>query len=531
MKKLTLCLSLMLINTFTPVESEIDVPQPADLGLVKEKLLLDAIEAAQGSVRNAPDDANVWGHLGDVYLSHGWEIPAIPCYRQASQLAPNEFRWYYLLGRLNKQHYPKESVEYLTRALALDPKYVPAHLYLASALRILGRLDEARHHLERAKQLQPDNPFSELWLGEIALSRQQIEAARTHLESALRLNPGQSEAHALMAQIAITAGDTQAAQQHAQAARQPSQYGELADPAWWEVLQAGVTAPLYAERGRHYMSRGDYAHAVAEFAPLITDTQKDIKVWFDYGISLMHTRQHTEALAVFERTQWLLHNDAEIQKERSTEEIAYLKAQAYNYMGQIYYEIGQTDAAVLACQKTLQFGELLIRGGENGKPQGQLGISAYGTFFSNVHANLAMVYENTNQLEAAIGHYQKALELQPVKLSLHSNLAGVYWKKRRYVEAEPHYKQVIAHEARDVQAIYRLGLIFVMKNHYLEAISHFKKVIEIDGTHVRAYGALGVAYQKIGHISEAIGTFEKVLELEPGNKVALDLLQQLHESK
>lgn len=531
MKKLTLCLSLILINTLTPVESEIDVPEPADLGLVEEKLLLDAIEAAQSAVRNVPKDAKVWGHLGDVYLSHGWEIPAIPCYRQASQLAPNEFRWHYLLGRLKKQHHPKESVEHLTRALALDPKYVPAHLYLASVLRILGRLDEARHHLERAKQLQPDNPFSELWLGEIALSRRQIEDARTHLERALRLNPGQSEAHALMAQITITAGNTQAAQQHAQAARQPSQYGELEDPAWWEVLQAGVTAPLYAERGRHYMSRGYYARAVAEFEPLITDTQKDIKVWFDYGISLMHTGQHTEALAVFERTQWLLHNDAEIQKERSADELAYLKAQAYNYMGQIYYEIGQTDAAILACQQTLQFGEFLIKEKEGNTPQGQLGISDYGTFFSNVHANLAMVYEHTNQLEAAIRHYQKALELQPVKLSVHRNLAGVYWKKRRYVEAEPHYKQIIAHETGDVQAIYRLGLILVMKNHYPEAISHFKKVIEIDGTHVRAYGALGVAYQKIGHISEAIGTFEKVLELEPGNKVALDMLKELHESK
>ena len=279
------------------------------------------------------------------------------------------------------------------------------------------------------------------------------------------------------------------------------------------------------------MARGDYARAVAEFAPLISDTQKDIQVWFDYGISLLHTERHAEALAVLEQMLSLLHNDTEIQKERSTNEIAYLKAQAYNYMGQIYYEIGQTDAAILACQKTLQFGELLIKGKEDDKPQRQSNLSDYGTFFSNVHANLAMVYENTNQLEAAIRHYHKALALQPVKLSLHRNLAGVYWKKRRYAEAEPHYKQVIAHEARDVQAIYRLGLIFVMQNHYPEAISHFKKVIEIDGTHVRAYGALGVAYQKIGHISAAIDTFEKVLALEPNNKVALEMLKQLHESK
>ena len=158
MKKLILCLFLILISALTPVTGEIDVPEPADLGLVEEKLLLDAIRDAQKAVRNSPEDAAVWGYLGHVYLSHGWELPAIPCYRQATVLAPDVFRWHYLLGRLNKQHYPKTAVEYLTRALALDSKYVPAHLYLASALRILGRLDEARHHLERAKAASTRQP-------------------------------------------------------------------------------------------------------------------------------------------------------------------------------------------------------------------------------------------------------------------------------------------------------------------------------------------------------------------------------------
>ena len=527
MNKLILSLLLILINTVTFAAAEIDIPEPADLGLVEEKLLLDAIAAAQKAVRNSPKDENVWGYLGDVYLSHGWEIPAIPCYHKASQLAPDEFRWHYLLGRLNKQHHAEEAVPHLTRALTLDPKYVPAHLYLASALRILGRLDEARHHLQRAKELQPDNPFSELWLGEIALSKQQIEIARTHLERALQLNPEQSEAHALMAQIAIASGNTEAAKQHAQAARHPSQFSELADPAWWEVLQAGVTAPLYAERGRRYMSTGNYARAVAEFTPLISDTQKDIQLWLDYSISLLHTRRHNDALAALEQTQSILYTDEEVQKERNADEIAYLKAQVYNYMGQIYYEIGQTAAAIRACQMAIQIGQLK----RSGKSQTLSYVSDYITFFSNVNANLAMVYENTGQLDAAITHYQQALELLPTKPSLHRDLAGAYWKKRLYASAQPHYKQVIAYNATDIQAIYRLGLIFLMREHYPEAVAYFNRVIEIDARHVRAYGGLGVAYQKLGNISKAIHTFERVLQLEPNNKVALEKLKKLHELK
>lgn len=524
----------MLMNISAFVGGDIDVPQPGDLDLVEEKPLIAAIENAQTAVRKSPDTPDVWGQLGHVYLSHGWEIPAIPCYRQASRLAPNEFKWLYFLGRLTKQRQPAEAVKYLTRALTLDSTSAPAHLYLASALRILGKFDEAQQHLEHAKHLQPNNPFSELWLGEIALAKRQLKLARTHLEKALRLNPAQSEAHALMAQVAIALGDTQTAKQHAQAARNPSQYGELIDPLWWDVLKAGVTAPLYAERGRRYMSEGDYAKAVTEFETLISDEQKDIKVWFDYGVSLLYTgTRHHDALAVLEHLLALLDKDIEVQKERSADEIVYLKAQAYNYIGQIYYETGQAAAAIRACRTVLQF----KKNKRDSESQGQLNLSDYDTFFSNVHANLATVYENTGQLEEAIQHYQEALTSLnwekgvPSQLSVHRDLAGAYWKKRSYTAAEPHYKQVITHDATDVQAIYRLGLISLMKEDYLAAVSLFKKVIAIEATHVRAYGALGVVYQELGNIPEAIGVFERILELEPRNKVALDKLRELHELK
>ena len=526
--KQILCLLLILTSSFAFADSKVDIPQPADLDLVEEKLLMEAIETAQKAVRNSPDDAEVWGHLGHVYLIHGWEAPAIPCYRRASLLAPDEFRWLYFWGRLTKQRQPEAAVKSLTRALTLNAAYAPAHLYLAAALRILGRLDEAQRHLEHAKRLQPNNPFSELWLGEIALARQQMKLARTHLESALRLNPRQSEAHALMAQVTVTLGDKQAAKQHAQAARHASQYSELSDPLWWDVLKAGVTASLYAERGRRYMSEGDYVSAVAEFEPLITDAQKDVKVWFDYGIALLHTGRYQDAVATLESLLVLLHTDEDVQKEKKPDEIAYLKARVYNHLGQTYYATGRVDAAIRACQQAIQFSDSLV-----GKSHGTDKIydSEHFEFFANVHANLAMVYENTGQLEQAILQYQKALGLMPTKPPLHQGIAGAYWKKRQYTAAEPHYKIVTANDATNLQAVYRLGLIFLVQELYKEAASQFKKVIELDATYARAYGGLGLAYQKLGKFPEAIEAFETVLRLEPGNRTAIETLRELHETK
>ncbi|MDE0681723.1 MAG: hypothetical protein OXI63_02290, partial [Candidatus Poribacteria bacterium] len=75
----TLLIHLFLISIAVFAGAEIDIPQPADLDLVEEKLLLEAIETAQEAVRNSPDDADVWGQLGHVYHINGWEAPAIPC--------------------------------------------------------------------------------------------------------------------------------------------------------------------------------------------------------------------------------------------------------------------------------------------------------------------------------------------------------------------------------------------------------------------------------------------------------------------
>ena len=528
MKKLSLLLLLLFISGSVFAGRLVDIPQPADLDLVEEKQLLDAVETAQKAVRNSPNDAKVWGQLGHVYLSHRWEVPAIACYRRANGLAPNEFRWLYLLGRLTTRREPEAAVKYLNRALTLDPTYAPAHLYLASACRTLGKLDEARQHLESAKRIQPNNPFSELWLGEIALARQQMKLARTHLGEALRLNPKQSEAHALMAQVAIALGDKQTGKQHAQAASRPTEYGELSDPLWWDVLKAGVTAPLYAERGRRYMSEGNYASAVAEFEVLISRTQKDIDVWLDYGVSLLHIKRYGEALAALKHVQTLLRSDEDVHKEQNPHEIAYLQAQTYNHIAQIYYETGQTDAAILTGKKAIQLFHSTLG---KSQPSDEIRDSEHLTFLANVYANLAMAYEDIGQLEQAIAQYQKALELLPTKSALHRDLAGVYWKMRRYAEAESHYKIVIADDATDVQTIYRLGLIFLAKGDCKEAMIQFEKVIELDAAHVRAYEAVGIAFQELGDISAAIGAFEQVLALEPGNKNALETIKELRERK
>ena len=296
--------------------------------------------------------SDAWGQLGKVYHIHGWETEAAQCYRRAADIQPTEFRWLYYLGMIAYKINPKEAADVLARAIRLNPEYAPAHIYCAYALRRLGRLEGAKCHLERAKGFDPQNPFAELWLGELALTAKQFEAARDHLQRALALNPEQSEAYAAIAQVALVLGDVEAANRYAQAARNPTQYTEMRDPLWWEVIKAGVTARWVAERGRRYLWEGDFEHAATELEVIISDKQKNPEVWLNYGIALLFTERYNEAIVALGNVLAALrHSD---NQPKNPEEVADLSAQSYYHLGLAYERTERFEKAIAAYQKVIQ---------------------------------------------------------------------------------------------------------------------------------------------------------------------------------
>ena len=497
MKKFVFFL-LIGVSLLRFTDAEIEIPQPADLDLIENSHVLAEVEAAQKAVRNSPDDGEAWGRLGHVYLIYGWTALTEPCYRRASILAPAEFRWYYFLGRVTSHSNPEAAVDIFTRALQLDATYAPAHLYLASALRALRRFEQAEHHLERAKHLQPDNPLSDLWLGEIALAKQEIKLAEEHLQRALSLNPNQSEAHAILSQVYFALKEHSFAKQHAQAARQPSQYTELADPLWW-------------------------------FEPRVLSSPKDAEAWIKYGMEFIAIKRYDDAVAALEQAQALIQSGEWEHHEKKTTDATYLRVRIHHYFGQIHYQQGRTGEAIQSYQQAIQIQEA-DASGVNATVSPQMpppNRSERLRFFASVRANLAVIYEEVGQLEQAIKQYQKALSIVPTEPALHRNLAAIYWHQENYVAAEHHYKSVIAHDATDIQALDSLGFISLVKADYMEAVVRFERVRELDTTYIEAYRGLGIAHTELGNFLDAIIAFETLLALEPADPFAQEMLQRL----
>jgi tetratricopeptide (TPR) repeat protein len=130
--------------------------------------------------------------------------------------------------------------------------------------------------------------------------------------------------------------------------------------------------------------------------------------------------------------------------------------------------------------------------------------------------HLANAYVREQKLEAAIKHYQKAIELplqQRLKLGAYNNLAGVYLTLDMYRAAEEVYQTVLKIEPDFPMAYYNLGLVYKQADNIPLAIKYYQKAIELDPQYAAAYQNLGVVLLKGGNYQESFEAFQESVKL------------------
>jgi superkiller protein 3 len=95
---------------------------------------------------------------------------------------------------LEKHKRLEEAIEQYRQALQVDPRFVDAHIDLASALFAKGELPEAKAHFLEATRLDPKLAQPHNYLGEIFMREGDTSQAIAQFEQALRLHPDFPEA-------------------------------------------------------------------------------------------------------------------------------------------------------------------------------------------------------------------------------------------------------------------------------------------------------------------------------------------------
>ncbi|MBP1724802.1 MAG: hypothetical protein H6Q51_100 [Deltaproteobacteria bacterium] len=119
----------------------------------------DGVRHFDQEVRAHPDDPAANYYLGRFYLAEEKPEQALPFLRRAAELEPRraEYCFWLGVGHWAVRDFEAERTSYL-RALAADPDYIPARLYLGHNFLDGGRPEMALRQYEKVLGLDPYNP-------------------------------------------------------------------------------------------------------------------------------------------------------------------------------------------------------------------------------------------------------------------------------------------------------------------------------------------------------------------------------------
>jgi serine/threonine protein kinase/Tfp pilus assembly protein PilF len=148
-----------------------------------------ATQQVEIALSHEPRSAEAHEAQGEVYEAQGLMDKAIAEYKQASDLAPDDWRWPMSLGvAYFRQGNLQESIAQLQHAVDLDPNNAEAFYDLSIAHRQSGQLEQARKDLDQALRLDP-TAKNYAALGALLLFQGQFEKAAEMEQKAIGLDP------------------------------------------------------------------------------------------------------------------------------------------------------------------------------------------------------------------------------------------------------------------------------------------------------------------------------------------------------
>lgn len=234
--------------------------------------------------------------------------------------------WFMLGNMYAKVGRQQEAIPYFKQALALKPDDDMAVVNLANAYREIGRDEEALVGFKRFLELDPKNSQVRYSLAEILLDRGDLSGAEEQLRQAIAIEPKLVAARNALGVVALKRGDVPGAEREIRAA--------LAEKS--DVRLAHFNLALVAE------ARGRPQEAVAEYQKEIElHPAASYKAWFNLGKlygQLKNAAGETDAL-------------------QHAIDVNPGFAEGYLYLAKLYLDEGQhLDEAVRLARKGIEIG-------------------------------------------------------------------------------------------------------------------------------------------------------------------------------
>ncbi len=297
-----LLLLAIALSVYSQTPRLIELRSP-DLSNLEESVRVQITTAqtalAAAAKSSAATLSEEYGKLGQLYHAYSLFAATRDCYANASTLAPKDFRWIYLLAKLDQQEGRfDDAIRHYRAAGTLRPDYVAVPVNLGNIFLELNRLDEARESFSAALEIDKNNAAAHYGLGQVAISKRSYSDAIDHFEKTLVQVPGANRVHYALAMAYRGLGDAEKVKAHL--AQQGSVGVRVADPLV-DGLQDLITGErVYLARGKVAFEARRYADAVNEFRKAVASQPDSVTARINLGAALTQVGDVNGAVQQFE---------------------------------------------------------------------------------------------------------------------------------------------------------------------------------------------------------------------------------------
>ncbi|MBA2661248.1 MAG: tetratricopeptide repeat protein [Bradymonadaceae bacterium] len=144
--------------------------------------------------------------------------------------------------------------------------------------------------------------------------------------------------------------------------------------------------------------------------------------------------------------------------------------------------------------------------------------------FAEAHYNLGLLYGQTERRTESVRHVQRARELDPDVFDYTVALAQALAVNEQFADAETLFSEVLARDEQNLTAKNNMAVIALKRDDDERAMEFVREILREDIKNVGALNTLGLIYFKRGNLSLSKYVLEKALRVEEKNSDVLNNL-------
>ena len=140
--------------------------------------------------------------------------------------------------------------------------------------------------------------------------------------------------------------------------------------------------------------------------------------------------------------------------------------------------------------------------------------------------NLGAALLEKGDLDGAISHFERSIEIQPYFQGSHFNLGRSFFKEKRYEKAIEQLQICIKNNPQMADNYGLLGNIMLEMGNYDEGIKNLNIALRISPHYEKGWSLLGQAYYNKGNLKKSIECLQEALNIVPGDIPSVRKLDQ-----